>query len=67
MERIGNLKVNKSNVVEVVLGYFGHEHFGHGRFGSDISAMEFRPRKLDAGGGRFGRNHKFWVWYVRLH
>ena len=35
-----------SNVVEVVLGHFGHGHFGHERFGSDISAMEFRPRKM---------------------
>ena len=62
MERIGNLKVNKSNV----LGHFGHGHFGHGRFGLDISAMDISAKE-NAGGGRFGHNHKFWVWNVHMH
>ena len=37
------------------VGNFGHRHFGYGRFGPDILAME------NAKGGRFGQNHKLWV------
>ena len=49
-----------------VLGHFGHGHFGLGRFGlvvfaTDVSATE------NAEGGRFGHNHKFWVWDVCMH
>ena len=50
----------------VVLGHFGHGHFGLGRFGLDISATDVSAWK-NAEGGRFGHNHKFWVWDVCMH
>ena len=43
-----------------VLGHFCHRHFGHGRFDPDISATDISAIE-NADGGRFGRNHKFWV------
>ena len=49
-----------------VLGHFGHGHFGLGRFGLDISATDVSATE-NAEGGRFGHNHKFWVWDVCLH
>ena len=47
----------------MVLGHFGHGHFGLGRFGLDISATDVSATE-NAKGGRFGQNHKFWVWDV---
>ena len=49
-----------------VLGHFGHRHFGLGRFGLDISATDISASE-NAEGGRFGHNHKFWVWDVCMH
>ena len=49
-----------------VLGHFGHGHFGLGRFGLDISAMDVLATE-NVEGGRFGQNHKFWVWDVFMH
>ena len=49
-----------------VLGHFGHGHFGLGRFGLDISAKDVSATE-NAEGGRFGQNHKFWVWDVCMH
>ena len=49
-----------------VLGHFGHGHFGLGRFGLDISATDVSATE-NAEGGRFGHNHKFWVWRVCMH
>ena len=49
-----------------VLGHFGHGHFGLGRFGLDISATDVSAME-NAEGGRFGQNHKFWVWDVFMH
>ena len=49
-----------------VLGHFGHGHFGLGRFGLDISATDVSATE-NAEGGRFGHNHKFWVWDVCMH
>ena len=46
--------------------YSGHWHFGLGRFGLDISATDVSATE-NAEGGRFGQNHKFWVWDVFLH
>ena len=50
----------------VVLGHFGHGHFGLGRFGLDISATDVSATE-NVEGGRFGHNHKFWVWDVCMH
>ena len=52
--------------VIVVLGHFGHRHFGLGRFGPDISATDVSAME-NAKGGRFGHNHKLWVWDVCMH
>ena len=46
-----------------MLGHFGHGHFGLGRFGLDISATDVSATE-NAEVGRFGHNHKFWVWDV---
>ena len=51
---------------ETVLGHFGHGHFGLGRFGLDISATDVSATE-NTEGGRFGQNHKFWVWDVCMH
>ena len=50
----------------MVLGHFGHGHFGLGRFGLDISATDVSATE-NAEGGRFGQNHKFWVWDVFMY
>ena len=50
----------------MVLGHFGHGHFGLGRFGLDISAADISATE-NAKGGRFGHNHKFWVWDMCMH
>ena len=52
--------------LKTVLGHFGHGHFGLGRFGLDISATDVSATE-NAEGGRFGHNHKFWVWCVCMH
>ena len=58
---IKNKQVTQSNGSGPgVLGHFCHGHFGHGRFGPDISATDISAIE-NAGGGRFGHNHKFWV------
>ena len=49
-----------------VLGHFGRGHLGLGRFGQDISATNVSATE-NAEGGRFGHNHKFWVWDVCMH
>ena len=49
-----------------MLGHFGHGHFGIGRFGLDISATDVSATE-NVEGGRFGHNHKFWVWDVCMH
>ena len=49
------------SLVITVLG-----HFGLGRFGLDISATDVSASE-NAEGGRFGHNHKFWVWDVCMH
>ena len=49
-----------------VLGHFGQGHFGLGRFGPDILATDILATE-NAKGGRFGHNHKFWVWNVCIH
>ena len=41
-------------------------HFGLGRFGLDISATDVLASE-NAEGGRFGHNHKFWVWDVCMY
>ena len=54
-----------------VLGHLGHELFSLGSFGLDISATEVSATEVsateNAEGGRFGHNHKFWVWDVCMH
>ena len=50
----------------MVLGNFGHGHFGLGRFGLDIAATDVSATE-NTEGGRFGQNHKFWVWDVCMH
>ena len=52
--------------VKMVLGHFGHGHFGLGRFGPDILTTDISATE-NAEGGRFGHNHKFWVWNVCMH
>ena len=54
------------NMCTSVLGHFGHGHFGLGRFGLDISATDVSAWE-NAEGGRFGHNHKFWVWDMCMH
>ena len=49
-----------------MVGHFGHGHFGLGRFGPNISATDISATE-NAEGGRFGHNHKFWVWDVCMH
>ena len=55
---LDKMLVDDIGVCISVHGHFGHRHFGLGRFGLDISATE------NAEGGRYGHNHKFWVWDV---
>ena len=55
-----------NDIDQTVLGHFGHGHFGQGRFGLDISATDVSATE-NAEGGRFGHNHKFWVWDVCMH
>ena len=50
----------------MVLGHFSHRHLGLGRFGLDISATNVSATE-NVEGGRFGHNHKFWVWDVCMH
>ena len=45
----------------LVLGHFGHGHFGLDISDTDVSAME-NPE-----GGRFSHNHKSGVWDVCMH
>ena len=52
--------------IQKVLGHLGHGHFGLGRFGLDISAVDVSATE-NVEGGRFGHNHKFWVWDVCMH
>ena len=64
--RPDSIKSWSDSSVQWVLGPFGHGHFGLGRFGLDISATDVSATE-NAEGGRFGHNHKFWVWRVCMH
>ena len=48
-------------IIILNVGHFGHRHFGLGRFGPDISAMDVSATE-NAKGGRFGQN-----WGVCMH